>query len=343
MRNIFVFIDGTGCTLETRSNIGSAYRAISDNDGCSRYYQPGIGTFSRIEWIDNLLAPNVDQKVIEAYQALQPLNLSTEDKIYIFGYSRGAVIARRLAMCLTSKDRLVSMSSRGLDFDKSVQAEVAYLCLFDPVIGWPRLYGTALLDHDAIMEPKIRSYVELISLDEARLMFPSDSYYASQKVRQKIESVSSISKADTTEDREAAYLELMVAKTRKSVWFPGTHADVGGHGKNKAIGAHALATSFEELFCILPETMDRSNFDMTELEALIKACSGGIEPIAQSDGLVSRIWKKLVGWKLLRSPRNRIVVQNLAHPLCFIAGENIALDGLPQYPTYSALGFGTAK
>ena len=337
MRHIFLFLDGTDCTLQTRTNIGQVYSLISDTETHRRYYQNGIGAFSRIKWIDNLLAPNVDQKVVEAYEALLPLNLSLEDRLYIFGYSRGAVIARRLAMCLASRESLVAISTRGLDFEKAVQAEVAYLCLFDPVIGWPRFFDSKFPDHDAVLEARIRSYVELISIDEARFLFPSDSYFASDKVRKKIESVSSISEAYSTADRESSFLELTILKTRKSIWFPGTHSDVGGHGKNKKIGAHALATSMEELLCILPDGTDRSVFNMKEISSLLQSSEDDITSHESNNGILRRFWRKFVKSTLLRAPTKRVLVQHLAHPTCIETGEATWIEGLPLYPTYSAL------
>ncbi len=337
MRHVFVFVDGTGCTLETKTNIGSAYALIADSDTHSRYYQTGIGALSRTRLFDNILAPNVDLKVIEAYQALLALNLSSEDQIFIFGYSRGAVVARRLAMCVASKERLIQLSLRGLDLDRSVRARVSFLCLFDPVIGWPRVYGSKVPDHDAIMEIKIGSYLELIALEEVRLTFPSDSYFASPTTRRRIATLSSTSRADTTEDRENTQLELMLMKTRKSVWFPGTHADVGGHGQDKKIGAHALATSLEELFCLLPTNVERSAFNASQLKAILDVCSSDERSQPRRPNMLASLWRRLVGLPLRRVPKNRKLVQHLIHQTCVELGNDKHLDQYPQYPNYTTL------
>ena len=274
---------------------------------------------------------------MEAFQAIVALDLGPEDRLYIFGYSRGAIVARLLALFIASKKHLIAVSARGLDFERSVRAQISFLCLFDPVIGWPRFFRSRVIDHDAVLEPKIGFYLELVARDEVRLLFPSDSYFASSATTKRIETVTSTSRADTTEDRENALLELQLIKTRKSVWFPGKHADVGGHGKDKRIGSHALATALQELISIPLKLEEPIILDPSDLQTLLARCASNGDEF-HVPGYVYMMWRRLVGRRLRRAPEDRKLVQHFTHPTCQEYSTTATLvEHYPLYPVYPSL------
>lgn len=333
MRHIFVLIDGTNCVLASGTNIQKIH-ALCEDVSFSRYYQPGIGSLTRTPLLDRFLAPNLEPKALEVLHALEALNLKKEDRLYIFGYSRGAVIARVLAMCIASSKHLRSAAQRS-GFTSSIHAQVEFLCLFDPVAGRPRPYRSTVPNHDAILEPKVKNYLELLAAEEIRPHFPSDTYSASKATRRRINSISPISEADTTADRQTAMTALGILKTRKAIWFPGTHADVGGHGRNKTIGLHTLATVVREFEQISMNSKLGIAFPIDAVQQ-IRTQTQSIElpPESTPGGWISRSLRNLTRRFSRRKPQAHSLVQHLGHPLCkHYSGAAAVLEEFPEYPT----------
>ncbi len=285
--------------------------------------------------MDNLLAPNLEPRALEVFQTLVSLDLTNEDRLYIFGYSRGAVIARILAMCIASSKHLLSVA-RTSSFTGSVQAQIEFLCLFDPVAG-PRskyIYRLDVSNHDAIHEPRIKNYLELLSAEESRPHFLSDSYIASKDTRKTLASISAISEADSTRDRQQSMTALGILKTRKAIWFPGTHSDVGGNGKDKAVALHALATVLSEFDRI----SKFGDLGVAFLADEIKEVYDQIENLetqngTQPKGFLARGLQNILKRVSRRRPKADAMVQHFGHPLCkHYSGASSVLEELPEYP-----------
>lgn len=333
MRHFFVLIDGTNCVLASGTNIQKIH-SLSASAGYTRCYQSGIGALSRTKMRDLVFAPNLEPRALEVFQTLEGLDLGKEDRLYIFGYSRGAVIARTLAMCIASSKHLRS-AARISGFTGSIHAQIEFLCLFDPVAGRPRLQRTKVPNHDAILEPRIKNYLELISVEESKPHYPSDSYSASKPTLKSIASISSVSKADTTADRQKAMIELGILKTRKAVWFPGTHADVGGHGNDEVIGFSTLATALKELDQLSESAGLAVKFPAGEVQKIIDKANS-LEELESSTpkGWISRNLRGLSQRISKRKPKAHELVQHYGHPSCKkYPGAAAALDEFPEYPT----------
>lgn len=115
-KNIVLCFDGTDNTFgpEPFSNVLKLYRMLETSDSKVQicYYQPGIGTslqydaefgWSRyLSWrrlkmtVDSMVAYTLDYHMIKAYQYLMD-HYEPGDRIIMFGFSRGAFIARLLA------------------------------------------------------------------------------------------------------------------------------------------------------------------------------------------------------------------------------------------------------
>lgn len=331
MRHVFVLIDGTNCVLATQTNIQKIHN-LSGSGGYARCYQPGIGAVSRTRLTDSLLAPNLEPRALDVFPALEALELKQEDRLYIFGYSRGAVIARVLAMCIASSEHLLS-AARLSGFTASIQAQIEFLCLFDPVAGRPRLHSSSVPNHDAIIEPKIKNYLELLSSEESRPHFPSDSYSASKATRNKLASISSVSTADSTADRQSAMVELGILKTRKAVWFPGTHADVGGHGDDLAVGLSALLAAVKEFEHLSRSSHLGVSFPSDEVKKLIDAANNITPKSPTTKGWARRALSSFSRSISRRKPKAHDLVQHYGHPMCAnYAGAKAVLDEFPEYP-----------
>ena len=97
-RSIAIFIDGTGNVAATSTNIWKLY-ALATAQACTSaiipFYHQGVGTrrFQRIS--GSIMGKGIDDLVKESYLFLSQ-TYRPGDKIFIFGFSRGAYAARAL-------------------------------------------------------------------------------------------------------------------------------------------------------------------------------------------------------------------------------------------------------
>lgn len=107
-RNLVVFCDGTGNELgRNLSNVLKLFRIASKTEEQLCFYHPGVGTISRInpwarfrqktkEVLGLATGYGLDDCVLSAYSWLAE-NWREGDRIYLFGFSRGAWAVRVLA------------------------------------------------------------------------------------------------------------------------------------------------------------------------------------------------------------------------------------------------------
>ncbi len=95
-RRITLFLDGTWNTVNDNTNVWRL-KALSTNDTSQLcYYSAGVGTQRGERIRGGMFGYGLDQEVVQAYEWLTE-NYQPEDKIFIFGFSRGAFTARSLA------------------------------------------------------------------------------------------------------------------------------------------------------------------------------------------------------------------------------------------------------
>lgn len=107
-RNLIVCCDGTGNEFSTnRSNVLRLWRSVDRNADQLAYYDPGVGTLGDARawtrWrkllfkrLDGAIGLSVRENVLEAYAFLVQ-NWRDGDRVWLFGFSRGAYTVRALA------------------------------------------------------------------------------------------------------------------------------------------------------------------------------------------------------------------------------------------------------
>jgi len=107
-RNIVICCDGTGNEInENISNVLKLFRCLKQDETQLTFYDPGIGTLSRSDaWSRFKLNAKMvfglatgwglDDNILQAYRFLIA-NYQDGDRIYLFGFSRGAYTVRALA------------------------------------------------------------------------------------------------------------------------------------------------------------------------------------------------------------------------------------------------------
>ena len=244
-RNIAIFIDGTGNVAATSTNIWKLY-ALATEQACSSpvipFYHQGVGTrkFQRIS--GGIIGKGVDDLVKESYLFLSQ-TYRPGDKIFIFGFSRGAYAARALNGMIEFSG-LLNLEA----FNASQPADSKTL-----VKAVSNIYRIYHQYNDGKPE-----YENRLRRDIAEKMTQYPAYKDSQKVI-----IDAIGVFDTVpalgfmQDEnpdqyrtnlyaKAGYHALAIDEERnsfrplrfddrlnnhqilKEVWFPGAHADVGG-------------------------------------------------------------------------------------------------------------------
>ena len=168
-KNVFVFFDGTGNTQQSRTNIYKMYEAIpgveevnpfaayniqtavKTNGEDKAIYVAGLGTNDPdLNSVQKMTGFGIERNVLMGYEFLVE-NLTQDDKLYVYGFSRGATTARLLTHYLNEygidADNLLDyrLENTLLDLSPSTLGWVPIvelLGLFDSVIGIDTVPGT---------------------------------------------------------------------------------------------------------------------------------------------------------------------------------------------------------
>jgi uncharacterized protein (DUF2235 family) len=245
-RNVVVCLDGTSNKYDaTNTNVVKLYAMLDKYDVDQLcYYQTGIGTFAPPgvwgkfkRWfftrLDLAIAWLLEEHVTSAYRFLMRY-YEQGDRIYIFGFSRGAYSARVLAAMLHK----VGLLSRGNEelipfawdlFSRERDIELAtgfrdtfgrkvgvrFLGLWDTVssVGWawsPKHFQFTANN------PSVQTIRHAVSLDERRTYFVQNLWTP----------------------------ESVPGQDCLQVWFPGVHCDVGGGYPEADGGLSKIALSW---------------------------------------------------------------------------------------------------
>lgn len=231
-KNIVICCDGTGNEFgQSNSNVVKLYKTLICDQAQIAYYHPGVGTMGSRNALSGMgkwwtrviglaFGYGISDNVADAYQFLMK-NFERDDKVYIFGFSRGAYTARALCGTLhavglltAGNEGLIPYAIRMLkqkkidfgiafDFKKTFSRECKphFVGVWDTVssVGWV---------YDAVRFPFTRATKNAdfhivrhaVAIDERRAFFPSNAMGDPHDEQQDI----------------------------KEVLFAGVHSDVGG-------------------------------------------------------------------------------------------------------------------
>ena len=248
-RNLVVCCDGTSNEIVGNStNVLKLYRiAVKDQDQ-RVFYDAGIGAIaSRPAWgrlwqrfkefLGLATGFGLDDNILRAYRWLCEM-YQPGDRIFLFGFSRGAYTVRALAglvhmIGLLSRDQLhltgfaLTAYKRAAEQDdlpiawqfarltNAVDATIHFLGVWDTVASVlvprpDRLYLPSLqfLPYTK-KNDRIATVRHAVAIDERRAMFRNYNW-------------------DGDTFRVSKFAKAMVAQDQRQVWFAGVHADVGG-------------------------------------------------------------------------------------------------------------------
>ena len=226
MKNIVICCDGTGNEFgRNNTNVVLTYMLAQKDEQQVVYYDPGVGTGG---WEyeedsgglrakgDQATGRGLQRNVEDAYRYLMG-RYAPGDRVYLFGFSRGAFTVRSLAGMLhkcgllrADAGNLVEYASKlynSTDVD-AVAAEfravfarpcpVHFIGVWDTVESLVMNAGKRF--HDASLNPEVANGFHALAVDEVRRDFPPCLWEETATAGQTIE----------------------------QVWFAGVHSDVGG-------------------------------------------------------------------------------------------------------------------
>jgi len=232
MKNIVICCDGTGNQFgRHNSNIIKLYKMLICDPHQIAYYHPGVGTlgarnalsFVGKTWtkiIGLAFGYGISDNISDAYQFLMA-NFEESDRLFVFGFSRGAYTARALCGMLHTVGllrpgneglipyaiRMIKSSHIDFDVARDFKETFGRACkpyfvgVWDTVcsLGW--IYNPVNFPYTrATKNPDLHIARHAMSIDEHRAFFRANSFG---------------DPADTCQDVVEA-------------WFAGVHSDVGG-------------------------------------------------------------------------------------------------------------------
>ncbi|MCB2136721.1 MAG: DUF2235 domain-containing protein [Rhodobacteraceae bacterium] len=250
-RNLVILLDGTGNELgRNLSNVLKLYRIAQKNDRQLCYYNPGVGTISRENrWARFTQKANgvlglatgkgLDDNVLGAYRFLVA-NWQEGDRIFLFGFSRGAWTARVLAGLLhligLVRPEQLNMCDSALGTYKRAawDDDLPLAWHFSRVIGarrpivhflgvWDTVASVLVPRPDRFWIPSLETlpytntnpsvaiFRHALALDERRRMFRVAPWTTPQTHRANPFNKSTEGPQDI-----------------RQVWFAGVHSDIGG-------------------------------------------------------------------------------------------------------------------
>jgi hypothetical protein len=276
-KNIVICCDGTGNQFgDSNSNVVKLHTILCINRDQVAYYHPGLGTMgapNRTSWFGKKISQlaglafgaGFRSNMGDAYQYLME-QYRDGDKVFLFGFSRGAYTVRALAGALhvygllrpgneghlpyllrlyaEASRKAYGRSQRQVPTDNVAEAfketfsrtiTIHFIGLWDTVssIGW--IYDPVKLLFDG-QNPIVRKGRHAVSIDEHRCFFQDYLVGASLPPSQ----------TPTLEGQQQDILQ---------VWFAGVHSDVGG--------------SYHQLECAPAEDALRWMIDEAEEDGLL--------------------------------------------------------------------------
>ena len=246
-KNLVICCDGTSNQFgPTNSNVVKLYQVLGGDEQQLAYYDPGVGTVTSYEsfipggktfkgMLGLGFALGLTKNIQDAYRFLMQ-NYGAGDKVYLFGFSRGAYTARAVAAMLHKcgllpydNENLIPEATRifktlgnaqtAREFKQtfSRDCDVHFLGLWDTVTSvgqvWnpPRLPCTSANSSVSIVR-------HAISMDETRAFFRANRWVGKPHSDKELDP-NYVVCHDPNDPRE---------QDVKQVWFAGTHGDIGG-------------------------------------------------------------------------------------------------------------------
>jgi len=277
-KNIIVCCDGTGNMYgDKKTNVLKLYTALKHGENQITFYDPGLGTFSApaaltipakkiTRALGLAFGYGITRNILDGYTHILR-NYQPGDKVYLFGFSRGAYTARAIAAMIYKCGLLLPGNENLLDYavdifknKKDVEiyrgfaktfsqpCPIHFLGLWDTVksVGW--IYDPFTLQF-TMNNPIVKTVRHAVAIDERRCFF-----------------------------RQNLWGKDIADQDVKELWFAGVHSNVGGSYPEHESGLSQIALKW-----IVDETKKAGvKFDAKKLREVLPVKSG--EPHSVEEG-----------------------------------------------------------
>jgi len=266
MKHIFIGIDGTAnaAFYDTfygnvyQMNLSTAFWNTKDNCPQIFIYFSGVGATAKKYFgtLGKAFGQGIDEIILQAYINLVS-NYEEGDKIYVFGFSRGAVAARALTGMISRSGLVRYQHSSKIreawhyfvnseDVDKYgtypqdkptyvyPNVEIEFLGVWDTVYGistdlaLQRTLFTDLRFENLDMDRCVKHGVHILAIDDTRQLFHPMTW--SKKAVQPI-----------------------IPQTMEQIWMPGVHSDIGGGYEKSFLSSISMLTMIDKLAQYCPD------------------------------------------------------------------------------------------
>jgi uncharacterized protein (DUF2235 family) len=269
-KNIAVFCDGTGQEggVGSNTNVYKLFQMVEDRTSNQvAFYDAGLGTNWQ-KYTGSISGAGITKNILECYQFISD-QYQWGDRIFLFGFSRGAATVRSLAGFISrfgilphsrpdlgaqawkiymksDLDRREKMATDFLRRNTTTWCNIDFVGVWDTVsaLGLPK--AGAYLDsipgmrhtfHDFKLSKCIQHAYHAISIDEDRKAFLPTLYQTEEN------GVSLLGEAfvDPRIGDASEQADRNRKQTLRQVWFTGVHTDVGGGYPEKGLSDISLA------------------------------------------------------------------------------------------------------
>jgi len=263
-KNIIICCDGTGNEYcETNTNIVRLFEIIEKNNpGQIAYYDPGVGTIGSRAAVTRIgkkitrilglaFGLGMTRNIEEAYEFLMD-NFEDNDRIYLFGFSRGAYTVRAIGGLLLKCGLLHRNCQNQIPYAMKIYREYK-MAADNPIargfretfsrtcipyfIGvWDTVKATGLFKSytfsDCFLNKNIKFGYHALAIDERRSKF-----------------------------KQVPWNPAAENQTIEQVWFPGVHSDIGGGYPENGLSEIALKWMTDKaVVCGLKIDQEKYNF-----------------------------------------------------------------------------------
>jgi uncharacterized protein (DUF2235 family) len=273
-RNLVVCLDGTNNEPETgTTNVARIYDLAQKNASQLVYYDPGVGTMGARGAVTRIgktltraaglvLGYGIKENIEEAYTWLSR-NYQKGDRIYVFGFSRGAYTARALTGMLHTvgllrpgTENLVPYAVKlytkaGPSAEGGPNAKDAKQKFWDLRDEFERMFGNP--DFPTVFNTEVPQVHFLGVWDTVKtvgwLNFKARFETARWPFTRKIDNVGTARHAMAIDERRRLYPEYRFDEATvaasggryQEMWFAGVHSDVGGQFPDHRLSDIALS------------------------------------------------------------------------------------------------------
>ena len=240
-KNIVICCDGTDnkLTIKENTNVIHLYSCLEKSSRQTTYYHPGVGTIAPSgarSWLarkwdvvkDMVSASSLEDNVKDAYVFLMD-TYEDGDKIFLFGFSRGAYTVRMLSGLIEMFGLLEKGNSSHLRYALEIYAKGDEM--FEIANSYKSRFSRKIEIHFIGIWDTVVAAGGLIS------------YYKNFPYSQRLSITNTVRHAIAIDERRKHYYYYEVADDHPNymeVLFAGVHSDVGGSYKEDGLSKIAL-------------------------------------------------------------------------------------------------------